>query len=340
MFYKVNTNYYTHYHDTLLIALILSIVTIPFLWFLSQGNLFWVISCSVLWMTGVFVIFHLFIRYIFPIMLTKLGTFLLSAILAVTSIWLNMTIIFKILSFEDIEMILNQSLFNISLESILLFGWFYILIAGTLLTNLELRFSTITNQHRKLLQTLSSSPLFSYKLIKYYGEVILVFILPLALLFWTEITYSSRLLLGLISIGIGMGLFIHRIESENQLQKILLSLISLTIIVVVNSGIMNIFGLERIPATTLKARIDGNNILQNIEAQEINSPSFQLSSDQNNNLTSVYKIIASIPEIGLHLGHRVATIPNKEIEIKAVNDYYTISDQYNQTILKIKREKD
>jgi len=340
MFHKVNSKNYTQYHDTFLISLILSIITIPFLWFLSQGNVVWVLSCTILWMTGVFAIYHLFIRHIFPMMLTKLGTFLLSSILAVITIWFNITLIFNLLEFDDIEIIFNQSLFDISFESLILFAWFYILIAGTLLSNLELRLNMITNRHKKLLQTLSSTPLFSYKLLMYYSEVILVFILPIALLFWTEITYSSRILLGIVSVGIGLSIFLKRIENEDHLQKVLISVISLAFIVIINSSVINLFGIEKIPDTTLKARISGEDILQNVQAYSIKNPSFQLSSNQSGSATSIYKILLSIPQLGLYLGHRIASISNEEIQIKSESNCYTIYDQFNKTLLKIKREKD
>jgi len=340
LIYKVSPENYTKYHDTFLISLILSVITIPFLWFLSQGNIQWVLTCAILWMSGVFITYHLFIRYIFPMMLTKIGTFLLSAILAVFTIWLNTTIIFNIITFEDIQTILNQSLFNISFATIVLFTWFYVLIAGTLLSNLELRLNTITNRHKQILQTLSSTPLFSYRLIIYYTEVLLVFILPLAILFWTEVTYSTRLLLGLLSISLGVGLFILRLQHQPPLHRLLITILSLSVVLIINSSAINLLGFDHIPASTLKARIHGEKILQDLEAQSIQSPAFQFNSSLNNAQMAVYKIIASIPQIGLHLGHRVATLPNEEIEIKVQNDHYTIYDQYNQTLLKIKREKD
>lgn len=340
MIYKVYPENYTKYHDTLLISLILSVITIPFLWFLSQGNVEWVLTCAILWMSGVFITYHLFIRYVFPMMLTKIGTFLLSAILAVFTIWLNTTIIFHVIAFEDIQTIFNQSLFHVSFGAIVLFTWFYVLIAGTLISNLELRLNTITNRHKQILQTLSSTPLFSYRLLIYYTEIVLVFILPIAILFWTEVTYSTRLLLGVISIAIGVTLFIHRIKNQPPLHKMLITVLSLSVVLIINSSAIGLFGLESIPASTLKARIHGENILTDVEAQTIEKPTFQLNSNLSNASTAVYKIIASIPALGLHVGHRVATIPNDEIEIEVRKDHYTISDQYNTPLLKIKREED
>jgi hypothetical protein len=273
-------------------------------------------------------------------MLTKLGTFLLSSILATMTILLNITLMFNLLTFTDIEFIFNQSLFNISLGSITLFVWFYILIAGTLLSSLELRLNTITNKHKKLLQTLSSNPLFSYRLFVNYAEVILLFIFPIAVLFWVEITYSSRILLGIISIGIGLSIFLKRINSKNYLHKAVISVISLALIVIINSTILNFFGMEKIPSSSLKARISQNNILQNLQAYSIQHPLFQLNNSPTSTTISIYKILLSIPQIGLNLGYRIASIPNEQIAIESKESYYTIYDQFNKTLLKIKRAKD
>ena len=327
-----------HYYDTALISVILSMVTIPFLWFISKGDVRWIIACEILWSVGVFSVFHPFIRYIFPHMLTKMGTFLLSSTLALLTIGINISIILLLLPNGDMEMIFNHTLFNTSLSNIALFVWFYILISGTLLSNLELRLSIITSRHKKLLQNLVSTPLFSYNLFKYYSETLLVFIFPVALLFWTEITYSSRILLGIISIGIGFSLFMHRLESQTTIQRVTTSLISLIAILSINISVVNLFGIEKIPATHVKARISHHEILLDLQANSINQPSFQFSSNQYNANTSVYKILFSVPQIGLHLGHRVATIPNQAITIKASQEQYTVEDQYNKTLLTLERQ--
>ena len=325
------------YYDTALISIILSMVTIPFLWFISKGDIRWIIASEILWSVGVFSIFHPFIRYIFPYMLTKMGTFLLSSILALLTIGINISIILLLLPNRDMEMIFNYTLFNTSLSNIALFVWFYILIAGTLLSNLELRLSIISSRHKKFLQNLASTPLFSYNLFKYYSETLLVFIFPVALLFWTEITYSSRLLLGLLSIGTGFSLFIYRLESQTAMQRVTTSLISLIAIFVINISVVNLFGIEKIPATHVKARISNHEVLLDLQANAINRPSFQFSTNQYNANTSVYRVLFSIPQIGLHLGHRVATIPNQAITIKASQEQYTVEDQYNKTLLTLER---
>nr|MCH9741381.1 hypothetical protein [Campylobacterota bacterium] len=330
---KFYTKKHIQYYDTSLISLILSTITIPFLWFISEGNLTWVIPSVILWAVGVFTIFHPFIRNIFPLMITKQGTFLLASILALFSIWFNITIMTALLPFDDVEMIFNNSLFSISLESMALFVWFYILIAGTLLINLELRLSSLAHQHKKLMQKVTNSPLFNQNLLKHYSELLLVFILPVALLFWTEITYSTRVLLGAFSIVAGFMIFIHRLHIHNGLQKILVSTVSLITVLVVNSIVINLFGIEKIPATSVKARISKSQILHDFEAQSMSNPSFQLSSNQQNSHTSIYKIVTSVPQLGLHLGYRVATIPNESIEIKTTDEHYTIHDQYNNTLV-------
>jgi hypothetical protein len=100
-------------------------------------------------------------------------------------------------------------------------------------------------------------------------------------------------------------------------------------VLVVNAVVIGSVGLDRIPDTNIKARINADKIMLDLQAKNIKYPTFQLSENQKNGTTTVYQILASIPQIGLHIGHKVATIPNKEIVIKATDTHYTISDQYN-----------
>ena len=72
-----------------------------------------------------------------------------------------------------------------------------------------------------------------------------------------------------------------------------------------------------------------------MEAKNIEKPLFQLSNNPKNGKTDVYKIVASIPIIGLNLGYRVATIPNREFTIKSTDAKYTVYDEYNNQKLLI-----
>ncbi len=326
MLYKELLKKTVNYYDSSLIALILSIVTIPSFWYISHGNLSWVISCTILWALGVFTIFQPMIRYIFPYLITKIGTVSLTFILAVLSIFLNATMITLLLPKDDIEIVMNNTIFSSSISNIFLFLWFYIIISGVLLSNLDLY---IGIKPKKILNKISSSIVVSSRVLIYFAEIGFIFILPIALLFWTEITYSFRILLGLISISIGLLFFIYKLNIENRNNKLSTITLYLGSIVIINGIVIKSVGVDRIPDTNIKARIGKDKILLDLQAKNIQYPTFQLSSNPKDGTTTVYQILASIPQIGLHIGHKVGTIPNKEITIKSTDTHYTISDQYN-----------
>jgi len=325
MFYKAIVKKPVKYYDSSLIALILSLITIPSFWYISYGNLSWVLSCTILWALGVFVIFQPMVRYIFPYMLTQIGTLSLTFILAITSILLNATMIFILLPQEDVEIVMNNIIFSTSISNIFIFLWFYILIAETLLSNLDFHIRELYSKPKQLIYTLTNNPILSNSFI----EIILIFILPIAFLFWIDITYSFRVLLGILSIGMGLILFMHKLIINNIKNRLSSLTITSFTVLVINAIIIGSIGVDRIPDANIKARISGNQVLLDLEAKNIKYPSFQLSNNRENGTTTIYQILASIPQIGLHIGHRVGTIPNQDITIKATKTQYTISDQYN-----------
>ena len=338
MIHKINYKENIDYFDTLLISMILSTVTLPFLWFLSGESISWVISSVTLWAVGVFVIFHPFVRYIFPMMLTKAGTFILSALLAIFSIWVNLNILFYILPSADIELIFNQNLFRGSLASSAMFIWFYILTAGTVVANLSLRLDTIIKKHKKVIQRLKRTPLFELNLVKHYSEVLLIFILPIALLFWIEITFSTRALLAIISMSVGVIIFIDRLKIEFLLKRVASSVALLITVMVINISFVNTFGFDMLPSSdNLKVRIAGDTISHNRQAINVAHPNYQINSSKRNRDASLYKIVSSIPQIGLHIGYRIATVPKETIVIKATEEHYTVENQYQKRLFTIQR---
>ncbi len=132
--------------------------------------------------------------------------------------------------------------------------------------------------------------LFSKSILEYFIEVLFIFILPILFLFWSDITYSFRLFLGVISIGTGLFLFLQRVEIDSVVEKVMVASVYLALILIINVTVINSFGIDKIPAKSVKARIDGNNILLNTEASNIESPMFELSSDPFNSRTVVYKV--------------------------------------------------
>ena len=338
MIYKVNDKNNIDYLDTLLISLILTTITIPFLWILSQESIGWVASSAILWAVGVFSIFYPFVRYIFPMMLTKLGTLVLTAILALITLVVNLTTLIYILPSEDIEFIFNQNLFRDALSSSVMFVWFYILVAGTVVTNLSLKLETVAKKHKELIRTLRSSPIFRKNLIKHYSELLLIFILPIALLFWIEVTFSTRALLAIISMSIGVWIFIDRLNIEFLLKRVASSVALLITVMVINISFVNTFGFDMLPSSdNLKVRIAGNTIGHNAQATDIAHPSYQINSSKRSREASLYKIVSSIPQIGLHIGYRIATVPNETIVIKATDTQYSVENQYEEKFLNIPR---
>lgn len=337
LIYKVNNKKNINYLDTLLISLILTTVTLPFLWILSQESIGWMVSCAILWAIGVFSIFHPFVRYIFPMMLTKIGTLVLAAILALITMGVNLTVLIYILPSEDIEFIFNQNLFRGALSSSAMFAWFYILIAGTVISNLSLKLGTIAKKHQQLMQTLKTTPLFGKNVLKHYTELLLIFILPVALLFWTEITFSTRVLLSIISMSVGVGIFVQGLNIELLSKRTLASIGVLIAVMVINISFVNIFGVDMMPSNNLKVRIAGDTIRHNTQSLSIGHPSYQINSSNLNRDASLYKIVSSIPQIGLHIGYRITTVPNETIVVKAAQEHYTVENQYQERLFTIQR---
>ena len=334
---KVNYKKNIYYLDTLLISLILSIVTVPFLWFLSQESVGWVVSSTILWAVGVFAIFHPFVRYIFPMMLTKVGTFVLSSILAIVTILINLNILFFILPSDDIELIFNNNLFRSSLASSAMFVWFYILVSGTIVSNLSLRVGTIIKRHQRLIHKLKTTPLFGHNLAKHYSELLLIFILPVALLFWTEITFSTRVLLSVISMSVGVTILIQSLKIELLVRKVSTSIALLLMVMVINISFVSIFGVDTLPSNNLKVRMEGDTVRHAQQSVLVEHPNYQITSSKLNNNASLYKIVSSIPQIGLHIGYRIATVPNETIVVKATQDHYAVENQYQERLFTIQR---
>jgi len=131
---NIKSNSTLFYYKTALVAIILTMTITPLLWVFSQGNNQWLLIAMLLWALGSIVVFHPFIGYLYPQMLTKVGVFLLTSILTSISIWFNVSIITFLLSPDYIY----YALLDATLSQISLFGWFYMLLATTLISNIKL----------------------------------------------------------------------------------------------------------------------------------------------------------------------------------------------------------
>ncbi len=201
---------------------------------------------TIIWPGGIFLVFQPTLKYLFPYMITKVGIIGLIFIASIISFFLNsffLSILLPLLPSENVDLVVNTAIFSSFLNNIFLFIWFYVLIAESVLLNLD--FSRIQS-------------LFSKSILEYFIEVLFIFILPILFLFWSDITYSFRLFLGVISIGTGLFLFLQRVEIDSVVEKVMVASVYLALILIINVTVINSFGIDKIPAKSVKARIDGD----------------------------------------------------------------------------------
>jgi len=134
------------YSKTLLIAMILTFTFFPLLWILSENHTPWLLLSTLLWILGSILIFHPFMEYVYPHMLTKAGIFLLTSILTIISVWFNVMIITLLLP----DNYLYHAILNTTLTNISLFGYFYIIITTTVISNMDLTYGRNSYKEDKL----------------------------------------------------------------------------------------------------------------------------------------------------------------------------------------------
>jgi len=330
---------YVNYHQSLLIALLLSLLISPFLWFISEGSFIWVLSCTTLWTISIFLVYYPFVEYVLPLLITRMSTFMLGSMLAFVTLALNSALLLNFLNVEDVEYIVNESIFTTSFE---VFGYMilgYIAVAGILLTQLNTN-HLLLKRRIHIFYKLLSSKLAHFKIHYYYLELFLLFGLPLMLIFYSGVTYSTRIAFAVISILIGIALFFHKLTHLQLLkQRLITSALTLSGIVVINTGLIYLIGGDNIPAYHLDARMNQTKVLRNESAQSMHYPMFELASTGTSTETFIYKIIASIPSIHLHLGYQVDTVSNEniKIQIKSTETHYTLYNQFNQELTTLEK---
>jgi hypothetical protein len=65
----------------------------PLFWVISDANINWVLFANIISFTGTLILVYPFVNYVYPYMITKTATFLLTSLLTIISIWINMTAI-------------------------------------------------------------------------------------------------------------------------------------------------------------------------------------------------------------------------------------------------------
>ena len=123
---KINLNKVltvSHY-KTVLISIVLTLLMTPIFWVFSNADIDWILFANIISFIGTLILLYPFINYVYPYMITKTGTFLLTSLLTVVSIWLNITAISLSLPYDYIY----EATLNISMEKILIIGTSYIIL--------------------------------------------------------------------------------------------------------------------------------------------------------------------------------------------------------------------
>ena len=114
-----------------LIAMILALTIAPIILFLTSANASWVLMATLLWIGGSLLIFHPFVQYVYPHLMSKVAVYLLTSILIIISAWFNITMITLLLPYDYVY----YGLFNATLSQIALWGSVYIILINAIITN-------------------------------------------------------------------------------------------------------------------------------------------------------------------------------------------------------------
>jgi len=120
-----------HFFKSILIAMILGITIAPMILLLTEANISWVVMTTLLWTIGSALIFHPFVVYIYPHLLSKVSVYILTSILIIVSVWFNITMITLLLPYDYIY----YAMFNATVTNISLWGSAYIVILDAIISN-------------------------------------------------------------------------------------------------------------------------------------------------------------------------------------------------------------
>ena len=120
-----------YFFKSMLIAMILGITIAPMILLLTEANISWVVMTSLLWTVGSALIFHPFVVYIYPHLMTKVSVYILTSILIIVSVWFNITMITLLLPYDYIY----YAMFNATLTQISLWGSAYMIFLDVLISN-------------------------------------------------------------------------------------------------------------------------------------------------------------------------------------------------------------
>ncbi|CAA6808351.1 MAG: Unknown protein [uncultured Sulfurovum sp.] len=131
MILSINSSFTLSFVKSLVLALIFTLSITPIIFFLTSANISWILMASSLWALGSILIFHPFVFYVYPHLMSKMGVYLLTSILIIVSVWFNVSMITLFLPYDY----LYYTLFNATLTQITLWGSIYIIMVNAILTN-------------------------------------------------------------------------------------------------------------------------------------------------------------------------------------------------------------
>ena len=122
----------------MLITTILTLTVIPIFIQIASVDTKWIVMATLLWSIGTLLVFHPFVRYVYPHLISKIGVYLLSSILLIVSAWFNVMMIKLLLPYDYIY----YALFNITFSYITLMASVYLIVINAIISHFLL-FSNI-----------------------------------------------------------------------------------------------------------------------------------------------------------------------------------------------------
>jgi len=116
------------YYKTALISIALTLLMTPLLWVISDANINWVLFANIISFTGTLILVYPFVNYVYPYMVTRTATFLLTSLLTIISIWINITAI----AFALPHSYIYEASLNATIEKIIAIGTTYIVAVNAL----------------------------------------------------------------------------------------------------------------------------------------------------------------------------------------------------------------
>ena len=116
------------YYKTAVISIVLTLLMTPLFWVISDANINWVLFANIISFTGTLILVYPFVNYVYPYMLTRTATFLLTSLLTIISIWINITAI----AFALPHSYIYEASLNATIEKIIAIGTTYIVAVNAL----------------------------------------------------------------------------------------------------------------------------------------------------------------------------------------------------------------